>query len=47
MTSGLKPELRNEILKHSYISLREIKDAALKSEVMIKKNQSNQTPMQQ
>ena len=32
LTAGLKSELRTEILKHNYITLREIKDAALKAE---------------
>jgi hypothetical protein len=32
ITTGLKSELRTEILKNNYITLREIKDAALKAE---------------
>ncbi len=32
ITAGLKSELRTEILKNNYITLREIKDAALKAE---------------
>ena len=32
ITAGLKSELRMEILEHIYITLREIKDAALKAE---------------
>ena len=32
ITAGLKSELRTEILKNNYITLREIKDAALKTE---------------
>jgi hypothetical protein len=32
LTAGFKSELRTEILKNTYITLREIKDAALKVE---------------
>ena len=32
ITAGLKSELRTEILKNNYITLKEIKDAALKAE---------------
>ncbi len=32
ITTGLKSKLRTEILKNNYITLREIKDAALKAE---------------
>jgi hypothetical protein len=36
ISAGLKSELRTEILKNNYITLREIKDAALKTERMRK-----------
>jgi hypothetical protein len=42
ITAGLKSELRTEILKNNYITLREIKDVALKAERLRKK-----TPIKQ
>ena len=42
LTAGLKSELRTEILKNNYITLREIKDAALKAE-RLRKEKTFQT----